>query len=101
MTENYDYIQHLKGLTLWRSTWTRPRAEWDHDHCAVCWAKFSDIDAPEILREGFTTGTDYAHGARYEWVCDPCFSKLRDEMGWSTAHGQKGPPRNPKGASRG
>jgi hypothetical protein len=52
-------------------------------NCSVCWAKFSDIDGPDMLREGYTTGDNYAHGARYEWVCDECFAKLKDEMHWT------------------
>jgi hypothetical protein len=87
MGENYDYIEHLKGLTLWRSTWVQPRADWDHDHCAVCGAKFSDDNARGELREGYTTGPDYAHGARYEWVCGPCFIKVKDQMRWCVGSG--------------
>ena len=36
-----------------------------------------------MLHEGFTTGDDYVHGARYEWICDECFAKLKDELGWT------------------
>ncbi|WP_271504281.1 hypothetical protein [Bradyrhizobium sp. CCBAU 11357] len=82
MTQNLDYLDALKGLTFWRSTWERPSPDWDHDHCAACWAKFSD-KTPDSLREGYTTGTDYRLGARYEWVCEECFSKLKDQMMWS------------------
>jgi len=85
MTENYDYVEHLRGQTFWRSSWVRPHADWDHDHCAVCWANFSE--APE-LNEGYTTGPDHKHGARYEWVCETCFNKLRDRMGWSVGSAQ-------------
>jgi hypothetical protein len=81
MTENLDYLDALKGLTLWWSTWTRPKPEWDHDHCAACWAKFCD-DVPDTLREGYTTGPDYQLGARYEWVCEECFSKFKERTAW-------------------
>jgi len=82
MTENLEYLGALKGLTLWWSAWTRPKPEWNHEHCAACWAKFSD-DIPDTLREGYATGRDYRLGARYEWVCEECFSKLKDQMNWS------------------
>jgi hypothetical protein len=82
MTEKLDYLDALRGLTWWRSTWTRPKPGWDHDHCAACWAKFSDSIA-DTLREGYATGPDYPLGAGYEWVCDECFSKLKDRMAWS------------------
>ena len=83
MTDQYDHIRSLQGLTWWQSVWTRPRAEWDHDHCSACWAKFSDGDGLDTLHEGYTTGDDYKHGARYEWVCDECFAKLKEKLSWS------------------
>lgn len=83
MDEHIEPIRHLRGLTLWRATWTRPSASWDHDHCAGCWTKFPDKDVSDVLHAGFTTGPDYAKGARYEWVCDRCFAELKDEMDWT------------------
>ena len=83
MTENHNYLAGLKDQTLWRSTWTRPKPDWDHDHCAACWAKFSDVSDSSDLREGYTTGPNYLLGARYEWVCEECFSRLKDQMNWS------------------
>jgi DNA-directed RNA polymerase subunit RPC12/RpoP len=76
---------HLRGLTLQFSQWTRPKPSWDHDHCAGCWAKFSDSDGQEVQRAGYTTGEDYPKGARYEWVCADCFRELKEVMGWITA----------------
>jgi hypothetical protein len=75
---------HLKGLRLHFTTWTRPKPDWDHDHCSGCWAKFADFDGPDIQRAGYTTGDDYTRGARYEWVCVECFRDLKDAMGWSS-----------------
>jgi hypothetical protein len=89
MTEKLDYLDALKGLTWCRSAWTPSKPEWDHDHCAACWTKFSDTIA-DTLREGYTTGLDYRLGSRYEWVCEACFSRLKDQKGWSVA----GSPRN-------
>lgn len=83
MGENYDYIERLRGRTFWRSSWARRSAHWDHDHCAVCWTKISDDSDPNSIHAGFATGPDDTHGARYEWVCEPCFAKAAEQMGWS------------------
>ena len=59
----------LVGAKLVRRRWARPSSDstYDHDHCQICSAKFSDaIEGAE--REGYTTG-DYA-----VWVCSDCFS---------------------------
>src|ERR1700687_476433 len=78
-----DLAHHIRGVTLWKSTYIQFSADWNHDHCAGCGARFAEFDGPDILREGYTTGPDYKKGARYEWVCEQCFSDLKDEMGWS------------------
>jgi hypothetical protein len=77
-----EQIEHLRGLTLWKSKYTRWSAEWDHDHCAACSAKFMENDA-DALHEGYATGPDYKLGARYEWLCEQCFSDLKDELNLS------------------
>ena len=65
-------------MTLVPKTWVRPRAEWDHDHCAFCWAKFADVDGPEILREGYATPDDYY------WICPTCFTDFREQSDGSS-----------------
>ena len=57
--------------------------EWTHDHCAPCWATFSELDGPKIVHEGYATTDDYKHGAEYDWVCVPCFSELREILDWT------------------
>ena len=74
-----DKGEFLKGATLQRRRWKAPSAEWDHDHCACCWAKFAEFDAPDIQHEGYTTA-DSCH-----WVCEECVTGLKDEMGWHLA----------------
>jgi hypothetical protein len=83
MSRKLDYVERLRGLTLWWSAWVRPSAQWDHDHCAVCWTRIADERIPDSIHEGYTTGPDYSKGARYEWVCDRCFKDLKDEMNWT------------------
>jgi hypothetical protein len=72
----------LRGLTLRRKPYRKWSERWDHDHCAACWARFAEVDGPEIRHEGYATCEDYKLGADYDWVCVGCFSELRDEMGW-------------------
>jgi hypothetical protein len=72
----------LRGLTLRRKPYRKWSERWDHDHCAACWARFAEVDGPEIQHEGYATCEDYKLGADYDWVCVGCFSELRDERGW-------------------
>lgn len=60
--------QFLQGATLRRGPWHKPRpnSNWDHDHCAFCWATFmeaGDPNAPgDVLTEGYTTTADHERG---------------------------------------
>jgi hypothetical protein len=74
----------LRGVRLKRRPYKTPRPEWDHDHCAACWAKFSERQTD--LREGFATCADYERGENDEWVCPDCFALFKDEMGWIEAN---------------
>jgi hypothetical protein len=71
-----NQAEYLGGVTLVRKIWVRPKPDWDHDHCAFCWAKFTDVDGPEFLREGYTTSDDYY------WICPTCFIDFREQFGW-------------------
>ena len=77
--------RHLSGLTLHRKQYTQPTETWDHDHCAACWAKFAEFEGPDILHEGYATGTDYPKEAAYWWVCPTCFTDLEATLGWTPA----------------
>ena len=72
----------LRGVKLQRKRYRTPSQNWNHDHCAACWATFAEFDGPEIQHEGYATCEDYKLGAEYDWVCVRCFSELKDEMGW-------------------
>jgi hypothetical protein len=70
-----NQLSYLSGAELsWRK-YKAPRAEWDHDHCEFCWAKFAETEGPEILHEGFATAED-------KWVCSTCFEDFRDLFAW-------------------
>lgn len=69
--------RHLVGLEFVRRTCSPPRADWDHDHCEFCSAKFAGSGNEEVLREGFCTP------GGYWWVCPGCFEDFRDRFGWT------------------
>jgi hypothetical protein len=65
----------LRGATL---SWTRfvpPTPGHEHEHCVFCWAKFMDLEDPEmkILRAGFVTENE-------EWVCEQCYHDLKEVL---------------------
>src|SRR4029079_7337660 len=58
-----DQIRHLHGQKLVRKQYRRYSETWDHDHCAACGAKFSELDDPSHQHEGYATGPDYPKGS--------------------------------------
>jgi hypothetical protein len=58
-----DQETYLTGVVLERRRWRQTEPHWDHDHREFCWAKFAEIDGPDILRAGWTTSDD-------GWICD-------------------------------
>jgi hypothetical protein len=67
----------LTGIALHRAHYRASRPDWDHDHCEFCHAKFMDVDASDISREGFTTDDES------RWICDDCFRDFRERFQWS------------------
>jgi len=80
-----ENVKGFEGLRFKRKAYSRWSDSWDHDHCIGCWARFAEIDGPNILREGYATCEDWKHGADYDWICPTCFADLRDVMGWIEA----------------
>jgi hypothetical protein len=78
-----DLVEHLRGQRLLFSKYRQPSPQWNHDHCAACFATFAEFEGPDHQYEGYTVGPEYRHGREYEWVCTRCFADLKDEMGWS------------------
>ena len=68
----------LKGVTLAHRRYRRYAANpnWDHDHCAFCWAKFMIEDHPDVLHQGYATLDDY------HWICETCFEDFKEKFGW-------------------
>jgi hypothetical protein len=71
--------RYLAGRILHRRAYRRWREDWDHDHCEFCARKFSELNDPEHLREGWTTEDGY------HWVCDRCYADFRERFEWPTA----------------
>ena len=59
-----------------------PRPDWDHDHCSMCFAKFSEPIGAGTVHEGYATTADFPRGEAYEWICAACFDDFSDEFGW-------------------
>ncbi len=85
MTEKEDPDWRLQGQERYLSgvdlTWRRYRQsprnpDWDHDHCAFCWATFTVEDRPDVLHEGYCTVDEY------HWICAACFDDFRERFGW-------------------
>ena len=64
---------------------------WEHDHGAMCRAKFLDPqfsaghaqfigEHPDVLTEGLVTKVEERCLER--WVCEPCFEDFAAEFGW-------------------
>ena len=66
--------EHLRSETFVQKTWTQTRPDWDHDHCAFCWAKMGPESMPDVLHQGFSTADEY------DWVCPKCFADFKDEL---------------------
>ncbi|MBL8798890.1 MAG: hypothetical protein JNM56_33710 [Planctomycetia bacterium] len=66
----------LQGALLHKLRWTSPRPDWDHDHCAFCWQKFTEDTSPEALAIGYTTAD------RKHWICEGCFADFKDQFAW-------------------
>jgi hypothetical protein len=84
--------------------YSAPSADWDHDHCESCMAKFAEFDGPEILHSGYFTnyrsGTEHSEIPEFikqmqeqgrkvmakpdakRWICKECFEKFRPILNW-------------------
>ncbi len=73
-----DQDTFLMGATLVHRRYRLSRSDpdWDHDHCAFCWAKFMVEDLPDVLHEGYATPDDY------HWICEQCFRDFQGQYHW-------------------
>ncbi len=82
-----DNAKRLQGLQLQHRPYSAWSKDWEHDHCAACWAKFTECEGSDSQTEGYATGPDYSKGAGYEWICRQCFADLKTEMKWTETGG--------------
>lgn len=78
----------FRGAVFTRKTYRRWSREWDHDHCAFCWAAFAEADSAadseDSLHEGYSTpGPPADPRDDYYWVCPTCFDDFREHLGWT------------------
>lgn len=52
-----------------------PGAEGTHDHCELCWARFSKY--PGDLQSG------YYEPVSKSWICSDCYNELAPLFGWT------------------
>lgn len=70
---------YLKDKTLFFIPFSPCSKDWDHEHCAFCWATFSACEGDE--REGYCTERANQRGAH--WICRQCYEDFRDEFNWT------------------
>ena len=58
------------------SKWFASSADWDHDHCEFCGAKFMAAIGEDVLQEGYTTQD------AYYWICNVCFDEFDELYHW-------------------
>jgi len=96
-----------------RLRWTRfqpPTEDWDHEHCVLCFATFTDGEGEDRLLEGYVfrpsprprmiaseeKRTTFRDGHRIvraptddQWVCAACFADFENYFRWT---GEKASP---------
>ena len=75
----------LAGATFRHQQYRAPSAEWDHDHCAFCWAKFMEPEAAAAGGLSDTLGEGYVSADGQHWFCPECFADFRARFGWHLA----------------
>jgi hypothetical protein len=69
--------RYLFGKTLVWKSYAPPGPDWDHGHCAFCWAKFTQNGEQGAYEEGYVTEDDQ------HWVCPPCFADFNERFHWT------------------
>jgi hypothetical protein len=76
--------RYLRGAEICHRTYRSysKNPHWDHDHCEFCWQEFMAVDAPDVVRSGYSTLDGYY------WICDECFDDFKDLFGWRVVANQ-------------
>ncbi len=67
--------KYLTGVVLVKKRYRKRSEEWEHDHCAFCWQKFSE--RPGDLNEGYATEDEY------RWICETCYEDFKEQFRWT------------------
>ena len=70
--EEYEEKTYLHNKMLRIQDYTEALP--DHDHCELCWARFSEY--PEDHHRG------YFEAQSNSWICNDCFQGLATLFGW-------------------
>ena len=65
--------KYLSGVKLVKIRF-RQSGDYDHDHCAFCWDKFSEVE--EDLHVGYATLDGY------HIVCETCYEDFKERFQW-------------------
>lgn len=64
---------YLRGAVPRWDKWHRPawNPTWDHDHCAFCWKRITDLAIPDAIHEAYATLDEY------HWICSTCVEDFK------------------------
>ena len=65
----------LSGNTFTHEKFVSTEAN-DHEHCAFCFKKITDLDIQDSDKEGYTTV--YSETGETIWVCKECFNDFKE-----------------------
>jgi hypothetical protein len=77
------HLELLRGHTFQFSVYTEA-CFGDHDHCSACRAKIAEGEWADF-HQGYVTRYRIPDGsghAQWNWLCEKCFSDLKDPMQW-------------------
>lgn len=77
------YEERLKSIPLYHATFQPLSEEWEHEHCAFCWAKFSLCE--NDLQQGYCTTPNNQREAL--WICPECCRDFKEMFGWTLKKG--------------
>ena len=73
----------FKNIPLYYIPFQPLSENWDHEHCAFCWAKFYLHE--ECLQEGYCTRPQNSRDA--DWICPECYEDFKEMFGWTLKKG--------------
>ena len=85
--------KYLIGATLVWKQYREWSPEWEHDHCAFCWAKFVRRDeVAGALHAGYAVqGRGPSGQDDYHWVCADCARDFTSRFNWTLVGGEHPP----------